>query len=857
MEKDIVIKGARENNLQNLDVTIPREKIVAFAGVSGSGKSSLVFDTIAITSNHQLYDIFPLHIRNRMPYQQAPKVDSVENLSTAVVVDQRPFSGNIRSSVGTMTEVSPLLRLLFSRFAANKLPVSGAYSFNDPQGMCPCCHGLGSILCFDMDKMIDKEKSLNQEAIRLPGFAVDSYQWQTYANSGLFDNDKPLKEYTEKEWDDLLHGSGFTVDIKNNTGKVWEDSYKLTYEGLLDRMERLHLKKAGNNPGKTTQKILKEFTTQKVCPACHGKRLKEEALASTFLGYSIWEMGQMEVSDLLQVFQSYDGRPGRELVDKISNGLQDIVHMGLGYLNLNRPSNTLSGGETQRLKIVRHLRSSLIGMTYIFDEPSVGLHPKDIDRLNKLMIRLKNQGNTVLLVEHDKNPLYVDHADGSRLYDVEGNSYIDYHGGSGAAMFGHNHPRIKEAVMKSVERGFFMNYDTEDTIKLAQLTRKLFPSCEKIRLANTGSEATQGAIRLARGYTGKELVLRFDGHFHGMHEEVWFNHSKVNKMEESGQVETVPDSAGFPSDAKDSVINVRFNDVEALEAVIKKYKDQIACLIMEPVSFNCGCLVPKKDFIKAVRDICTREGIVLIFDEVICGLRMRPGSAQRYFDVYPDLTTTAKAIGGGLPIALIGGKAEIMDHFSPFGEVVMSGTYTGSLMPVMAAVACMEMALEPGFYDHFDNLGEKLFTGFDDLFKKHNMPGHVRGIGARWAIYFGVEDPQDDYDFRVIAEKFDRETDRKFVTKAVENGLWFHDTSSNITPAHRALTTAHTIFRTAGKVQTSKENRWNWCSCRSVAEGYGKKPADYGGNFRACRSCQCCRGSRWSRCGRIGNFDST
>lgn len=390
-------------------------------------------------------------------------------------------------------------------------------------------------------------------------------------------------------------------------------------------------------------------------------------------------------------------------------------------------------------------------------------------------------------------PLYIDHADGCRLYDVEGKEYIDFHGGSGAAMFGHNNPRIREALLKSIERGFFMNYEADDMIRLAELTKKIFPSCEKIRLANTGSEATQGAIRLARGYTGRQKVLKFDGHFHGMHESIWFNHSYVNEMDEYGQVKTVPDSEGFADEAKESVLNVTFNDIEALEHIVNKYKEQIACLIMEPVSFNCGCLECSKEYLEKVRDICTREGIVLIFDEVICGLRMRPGSAQRYYDVYPDLTTTAKAIGGGLPIALIGGKAEIMDYFSPFGPVAMSGTYTGAIMPVMAAVQCMSMALEPSFYDHFDALADKLWNGIDDLFAKHQIPGHVRGIGARFAVYFGIDDPQTDYSFNKVAEQFDRDMDRKFVKMAIDEGLWFHDTSSDITPAHRALMTSHQL----------------------------------------------------------------
>lgn len=391
------------------------------------------------------------------------------------------------------------------------------------------------------------------------------------------------------------------------------------------------------------------------------------------------------------------------------------------------------------------------------------------------------------------SPLYLSRAEGSRIYDVDGKEYIDFHGGSGAALFGHGHPRIRAALERAIDRGFFMNYDTEDTVELAKLTQEIFPSCEKIRLANTGSEATQAALRLARGFTGRNLVLRFEGHFHGMHENIWFNHNAVHQADQYGEVVTVPDSAGFPVEATSNVVTVVFNNVEALEHAVHKYSGQIAALILEPVSYNCGCLEAREQFLATVRDICTREGIVLIFDEVICGLRMRPGSAQRRFGVFPDLTTAAKAIGGGLPIALVGGKAEIMDKLNPLGDVSMSGTYTGSLLAVAASVECMKMSLEPGFYDHFEQLGDRLFNGVDELLAKHHLPGHVRGLGARWAIYFGVEDPEDDYDFRKVAAEFDREVDKRFVRAATAAGLWFHDTSTSITPAHRALMTAHTM----------------------------------------------------------------
>lgn len=255
-----------------------------------------------------------------------------------------------------------------------------------------------------------------------------------------------------------------------------------------------------------------------------------------------------------------------------------------------------------------------------------------------------------------KQPLYVARADGSHVFDVDGKEYIDYHTGAGAALFGHNHPRIRQAIERAMDMGFFMNFDTEHHARLAKLLQRVFPSCERIRLANTGSEVTQAAIRVARSFTGRDKILRFEGHFHGMHENVWFNHNMVSEMDAHGEVKTTPDTRGFPVNAKDSVINVVFNNVAALEYALEKYKGQIACVILEPISYNCGCYEARKNYLQKVRDLCTRENIVLIYDEVICGLRMRPGSAQLCYDVLPDMTTMAKAIAGGLSIAAFGGK---------------------------------------------------------------------------------------------------------------------------------------------------------------------------------------------------------
>ncbi len=399
MPEIIKIRGARENNLKNISLDIPRGKIVAFVGVSGSGKTSLVFDTIASESMRQLYETFPPYVRNRMPYYQAPKADEICNLTTAIVIDQKAYGSDVRSTVGTMTDISPILRMLFSRYSDRPAGSSSAYSFNDPSGMCPVCSGLGRTVRFDIDKVLDMEKSLNEGAILLPGFQVGTYQWQMYANSKKFDNDKPLKRYTKEEMDFFLHGSGLIVEIKNTTGQVWDSSYNLTYEGLLDRIDRLYLKQTKKTASKAAVNLIHNFTNECECPCCHGTRLKPEALESKIGGYSIW--------DMVSVLQNITDPKMKKVTDKIIVRLKDIDHIGLGYLSLNRVSSTLSGGETQRLKIVRHLGSSLVDITYIFDEPSAGLHPRDVIRLNTLLKQLKDRGNTVLVVEHNRDVIEI------------------------------------------------------------------------------------------------------------------------------------------------------------------------------------------------------------------------------------------------------------------------------------------------------------------------------------------------------------------------------------------------------------------------------------------------------------------
>lgn len=380
--------------------------------------------------------------------------------------------------------------------------------------------------------------------------------------------------------------------------------------------------------------------------------------------------------------------------------------------------------------------------------------------------------------------LYLDRAQGSRLYGVDGKEYLDFHTSAGAALFGYGHPRLMEAARQALDRGALMNFDTEAHVRLAQLMRRMIPCAERVRLGNTGTEVTQAAIRLARGYTGRDLCLRMEGHFHGMHELIWYNHNARGAMDEIGEVEVLPDTAGVPKCFRDVVKNVPFNDIAALERVCEKYRGQIACIIMEPISFNCGCYPARKEYLEQVRALCDREKIVLIFDEVICGLRLRPGTAQGYYGVTPDLATFAKAIGGTFPIAALCGRKEVMECLAPIGKVGMSGTYTGSLMAVLASEQCFEMAMEPDFYDRIDEKAAQLYGGINHLFQKHGVKGHCRGQGARFALYFGVEDPELDLDWRRANDQYDLERARRFVRLALENGMYFVDPGRGPAPCH-------------------------------------------------------------------------
>ncbi|MFG2876435.1 excinuclease ABC subunit UvrA [Streptomyces sp. NPDC048337] len=399
---EIVITGARVHNLQDISLRIPKGVITVFTGVSGSGKSSVVFDTIAVESQRQMNETFPAFVRNRLPKYEKPEADAIEDLSPAIVVDQRPLGGGSRSTVGTMTDIASLIRLLFSRAGEPSAGMSTAYSFNDPAGACPTCQGLGRTVQLDLDRFFDQDKSLNTGALLFPLFNVGGVQWTLYARSGLFDNDKPLKRYTRKEWDTLLHGSpqGGEVKIELATRMGTQN---VTYEGLVDRFNRLYLNRDLSTLSKRTRDAVEGFTTEGECPSCHGARLGEAALKTKVGGRSIADHMNMEITDLISVLTEVEHPLGTPLARAAILGLKRIEDIGLGYLHLGRETGSLSGGEGQRLKIVRNLGSSLTGMTYIFDEPSTGLHPRDVGRVGKLLAQLRDQGNTLLIVEHDRD----------------------------------------------------------------------------------------------------------------------------------------------------------------------------------------------------------------------------------------------------------------------------------------------------------------------------------------------------------------------------------------------------------------------------------------------------------------------
>jgi len=394
----IRVHGARENNLKDVSVEIPKRRLTVFTGVSGSGKSSLVFGTIAAESQRLINETYSAFVQGFMPALARPEVDLLEGLTTAIILDQERMGANSRSTVGTATDANAMLRILFSRLGEPSAGPSFHYSFNLPAGACPRCEGMGSVTDIDLTQLYDESKSLAEGALTIPGYSVDGWYGRIFSGCGFLDPDKPIRKYTKTELHDLLH--------KEPT-KIKVDNINLTYEGLIPRIQKSFLSKDVDALQPHVRAFVERAVTFTACPECGGTRLSEAARSSKIKEINIADACAMQISDLAGWVRGLDEPSVAPLLASLGETLDSFVEIGLGYLSLDRPSGTLSGGEAQRTKMIRHLGSSLTDVTYVFDEPTTGLHPHDIQRMNDLLLRLRDKGNTVLVVEHKPETIAI------------------------------------------------------------------------------------------------------------------------------------------------------------------------------------------------------------------------------------------------------------------------------------------------------------------------------------------------------------------------------------------------------------------------------------------------------------------
>jgi excinuclease UvrABC ATPase subunit len=394
----IRVQGARENNLKDVSLEIPKRRLTVFTGVSGSGKSSLVFGTIAAESQRLINETYSAFVQGFMPTLARPDVDLLEGLTTAIIVDQERMGANSRSTVGTATDANAMLRIVFSRLGAPSAGPSFNYSFNLPTGACPRCEGMGSVTDIDLDELFDRDKSLAEGAITIPGYTADGWQVRIYTESGFLDAAKPIRAFTEQELQDFLYKEPVKVKV---TG------INLTYEGLVPKVQKAFLGKDKESLQPHIRAFVDRAVTFTACPECKGTRLNQAALGSRIGGINIADACAMQISDLAAWVRQIDEPSVGPLITTLRQTLDSFVEIGLGYLSLDRPSGTLSGGEAQRTKMIRHLGSSLTDVTYVFDEPTIGLHPHDIQRMNDLLKRLRDKGNTVLVVEHKPETITI------------------------------------------------------------------------------------------------------------------------------------------------------------------------------------------------------------------------------------------------------------------------------------------------------------------------------------------------------------------------------------------------------------------------------------------------------------------
>lgn len=393
----IKIRGLRQNNLKNVSLDIPKNKIVVFTGVSGSGKSSIVFDTIAAESQRQMNETYTAWVRGRLPKYEKPNVELIDHLNPSVIIDQSRLGGNARSTVGTISDMYSALRLLFSRIGKPAIGPASFFSFNNPNGMCKTCAGIGKVMDFDIHNLIDEDKSFDEGCFLLPAFGPEKYYWKMYRRPEYFRTDVKWKELSEKEKNILLYGS-YTPDGERIDKKL---------EGVYRQFKRLVLMKGPEEQTDYTLKKISQYMYECECPECKGRRLNETTLSCKVNGYNIAQMCEMEFSTLREELGKINDPRAESVCAGLIASLDRMIDIGLPYLSMNRESSTLSGGEAQRLKLVRYMGSSLCGMIYIFDEPSTGMHPRDVHRMTRLLKNLRDKGNTVLVVEHDKDIISI------------------------------------------------------------------------------------------------------------------------------------------------------------------------------------------------------------------------------------------------------------------------------------------------------------------------------------------------------------------------------------------------------------------------------------------------------------------
>jgi excinuclease UvrABC ATPase subunit len=393
---EIIIKGARTHNLKNISLKIPKHQVVVFTGVSGSGKSSLVFDTIYTEAQRQLVETFSTFARSRMPKLTRPDIEEIQNISTAIVIDQRRLGTNLRSTVGTATEINTYLRLLYSRCGDKFIGPSFRFGFNHPEGMCPSCHGLGKKIAVDTEQLINWDKTIREGAVNHPDYKVGGWQWREMVAIGLFCPDQKIRDFSEKELADFLYAEAIPVEKNHGAG-----TYTKNYEGIIRKLERLYLNKAEDTLSSARQDAYEKYFHYTGCRDCGGSRLNALARSVKINGKNIAELQSMELTRLDAFLATIDGEVARPMVSKVRQILAHLIEIGVGYLSLNRTVATLSGGESQRVKMARQLDCDLVDMIYVLDEPSIGLHSRDTDKLIQMLYRLKEKGNSVFVVEHD------------------------------------------------------------------------------------------------------------------------------------------------------------------------------------------------------------------------------------------------------------------------------------------------------------------------------------------------------------------------------------------------------------------------------------------------------------------------